>query len=134
MRPAAYSGGGSLMILAAVSYYYTSRPHMRSITLTDERYQDNILMHYVAPMFANHPDLNVEHSHSKSKYSEDDIIKMHEFLFDNIFVIFCGTGLPADSRYSDGNQLRPCSSRHICDMKQNLYILCSQPEANVSSP
>ena len=32
-----------------------------------------------------------EHSDSKSKYSEDDIIKMLEFLDDNIFVVFAGT-------------------------------------------
>ena len=31
-----------------------------------------------------------EHSDSKSKYSEDDIIKMLEFLSDNIFVVFAG--------------------------------------------
>ena len=31
-----------------------------------------------------------EHSDSKHKYSEDDIIKMLEFLIDNIFVIFAG--------------------------------------------
>ena len=30
------------------------------------------------------------HSDSKSKYSEDDIIKMLEFLVDNIFVVFAG--------------------------------------------
>ena len=29
-------------------------------------------------------------SHSKNKYSEDDIIKMLEFLVDNIFVVFSG--------------------------------------------
>ena len=29
-----------------------------------------------------------EHSDSKSKYSKDDIIKMLEFLVDNIFVVF----------------------------------------------
>ena len=29
-----------------------------------------------------------EHSDSKNKYSEDDIIKMLEFLADNIFVVF----------------------------------------------
>ena len=29
-----------------------------------------------------------EHSDSKNKYSEDDIIKMLEFLFNNIFVVF----------------------------------------------
>ena len=31
-----------------------------------------------------------EHSDSKNKYSEDDIIKMIEFLADNIFVVFAG--------------------------------------------
>ena len=31
-----------------------------------------------------------EHSDSKHKYSEDDIIKMPEFLVDNIFVVFAG--------------------------------------------
>ena len=31
-----------------------------------------------------------EHSDSKLKYSEDDIIKMLEFLVDNIFVVFAG--------------------------------------------
>ena len=31
-----------------------------------------------------------EHSDSKNKYSEEDIIKMLEFLVDNIFVVFAG--------------------------------------------
>ena len=31
-----------------------------------------------------------KHSDSKHKYSEDDIIKMLEFLVDNIFVVFVG--------------------------------------------
>ena len=31
-----------------------------------------------------------EHSDSKQKYSENDIIKMLEFLVDNIFVVFAG--------------------------------------------
>ena len=31
-----------------------------------------------------------EYSGSKNKYSEDDIIKMLEFLVDNIFVVFAG--------------------------------------------
>ena len=31
-----------------------------------------------------------EHSDSKNKYTEDDIIKMLEFLVDNIFVVFGG--------------------------------------------
>ena len=31
-----------------------------------------------------------EHSDSKSKYTEEDIIRMLEFLVDNIFVVFAG--------------------------------------------
>ena len=31
-----------------------------------------------------------EHSYSKNKYTEEDTIKMLEFLVDNIFVIFAG--------------------------------------------
>ena len=31
-----------------------------------------------------------EHSDSKKKYTEDDIINMPEFLVDNIFVVFGG--------------------------------------------
>ena len=33
-----------------------------------------------------------EHSDSKKKYTEEDIIKMLEFLVDNIFVVFAGKG------------------------------------------
>ena len=54
-----------------------------------------------------------EHSDSKSKYSEDDIIKMLEFLVDNIFVVFCRKSLPADSRHSNGYELCPSSRRHL---------------------
>ena len=31
-----------------------------------------------------------EHSDSKNKYTEEDIINMLEFLVDNIFVVFAG--------------------------------------------
>ena len=31
-----------------------------------------------------------ENSNSKSKYAEEDIIRMLEFLVDNIFVVFAG--------------------------------------------
>ena len=31
-----------------------------------------------------------DHSDSKNKYTEEDIIKMLEFLVDNIFVVFAG--------------------------------------------
>ena len=52
-------GGGSLMIWAAVSFHYKSRLHFCYSNLTAQRYRDDILIPYVAPMFANHPDLNV---------------------------------------------------------------------------
>ena len=35
-----------------------------------------------------------EHSDSKNKYTEEDIIKMLEFLVDNIFVVFAGKAFP----------------------------------------
>jgi hypothetical protein len=34
--------------------------------------------------------VNIKHSDSAKKYSEADIIKMFEFLIDNIFYLFCG--------------------------------------------
>ena len=52
-----------------------------------------------------------EHSDSKNKYSEDDIIKMLGFLVDNIFVGFAGS-LLADSRQSNGYELCPSSRQH----------------------
>ena len=55
-----------------------------------------------------------EHSDSKNKYSEDDIIKMLEFLVDNIFVVFAGkvskqtVGIPMGT-----NCAPPPSRRHL---------------------
>ena len=55
-----------------------------------------------------------EHSDSKNKYSEDDTIKMLEFLvIDNIFVVFTRKNLPADSRHSNGYELCPSSRQHL---------------------
>ena len=54
-----------------------------------------------------------EHSYSKNKHSEDDIIKMLEFLVDNIFMVFCRNSLPADGRHSNGYGLCPSSCRHL---------------------
>ena len=48
-----------------------------------------------------------EHSDFKNKYSEDDIIKMLEFLVDNIFVVFVGkvlqqtVGIPIGTNCAD---------------------------------
>ena len=42
-----------------------------------------------------------DHSDSKSKYTEDDIINMLEFLVDNMFVVFGEkVFLPTESRHS----------------------------------
>ena len=47
-----------------------------------------------------------EHSDSKSKYTEEDIIRVLEFLIDNIFVFFAGKvfqqiiGIPMDTSYA----------------------------------
>ena len=47
---------------------------------------------------------------------------MLEFLVDNIFVVFCWKGFTADSRYSNGNELCPFSSRHILYSYEAEYI------------
>ena len=55
-----------------------------------------------------------EHSDSKNMFSEDDIMKMLEFLVDNIFVFFFfRKSHPADSRHSNGYELCPASRRHL---------------------
>ena len=59
------------------------------------------------------PSFVKEHSDSKNKYTEDDIINMLEFLVDNIFVVFGGKVFPTDSRHSNGHKLCPSPSRHI---------------------
>ena len=41
-------------------------------------------------MILGHEETYFVKDHSKNKYSEDDIIKMLEFLVDNIFVVFAG--------------------------------------------
>ena len=46
-------GGGSMMTWAAVSFHYKSRLHFCNANLTAQRYRDDILIPYVAPMFAN---------------------------------------------------------------------------------
>ena len=53
-----------------------------------------------------------EHSDSKNKYTEEDIIYLLEFLVD-IFVAFAEKGFPTDNRHSHGHNLCPSPSRHI---------------------
>ena len=58
------------------------------------------------------PDFVKEHSDSKNKYTEEDIIKMLEFLVDNFFLVFAGKvfqqiiGIPMGTDYAP-------PSRHI---------------------
>ena len=54
-----------------------------------------------------------EHSDSKHKYSEDDIIKMLEFLADNILVVFAGRVFQQIVGISIGTNCAPSSCRHI---------------------
>ena len=72
-----------------------------------------------------------EHSDSKHKYSEDNIIKMLEFLVDNIFVVFAGkvfqqiVGIPMETNCA---LFKPIY--FFTHMKQNLYSFCSQLGGN----
>ena len=72
-----------------------------------------------------------EHSDFKNKYSEGDIIKVLEFLVDNIFVVFAGKNLPADSWHSIGYELCPSSRRHLSVFfRSGIHSLCSQRKIN----
>ena len=64
----------------AVSCFICSR---RRVAVTRHRYRYLVFGHEESYFVK-------EHSDSKHKYSEDDIIKMLEFLVDNIFVVFAG--------------------------------------------
>ena len=70
-----------------------------------------------------------QHSDSKHKYSEDDIIKMLTFLVDNIFVVFEGkvfqqiVGIPMGT--------------NCCPLLADIFLysyeadsVCSQPRGN----
>ena len=74
-----------------------------------------------------------EHSDSKSKYSEDDIIKMLEFLVDNIFVVFCRKR--SSSRQSAFQWVRIVplfSPTSFCiHTKRISYNLCSLRERSI---
>ena len=50
----------------------------------------------------------------KTSALKKTLCKMHEFLVDNIIVVFYRTSLPADSRHSNGYELCPSSRRHLC--------------------
>ena len=73
-----------------------------------------------------------EHSESKNKYPEDDIIKMLEFLLDNIFVVFAGKVFQQIVGVPMGTNCAPLSADLFLYsyMKQNIYSVSSQPEGN----
>ena len=63
-----------------------------------------------------------EHSDSKSKYSENDIIKMVEFLVDNIFMVFAGKVVQQIVGITMGTNCAPLLvDIFFYSMKQNLY-------------
>ena len=98
------------------STLYTTIPHQklksRLATITRNSFiNKNGNRRYKFLVFGREgPYFGKEHSDSKHKYTEDDIVNMLEFLVDNIFV---GKGFPTDSRHSDGHKLFPSPSRHI---------------------
>ena len=66
-----------------ISTLYTTIPHQKLNDSLTSRYNYLVLGHEETYFVK-------EHSDSKNKYSEDDIIKMLEFLVDNIVVVFAG--------------------------------------------
>ena len=73
-----------------------------------------------------------EHSDSKSKYSEDDIIKMLEFLVDNIFVVFAGKSSSRQSAFQWVRIVPLFSPTSFCiHTKLISYNLCSLWERNI---
>ena len=73
-----------------------------------------------------------EHSDSKSKYSEDDIIKMLEFLVDNIFVVFAGKVFQQTVGIPMGTNCALFSPTFFCiHTKRISNNLCSLRERNI---
>ena len=54
-----------------------------------------------------------EHSDAKNKYTEEDIIKMLEFLVDNIFVVFAGKVFQQIVGIPMGTNCAPLLAEHI---------------------
>ena len=55
-----------------------------------------------------------EHSDSKSKYTEDDIINMLEFIVDNIFVVFGGKVFQQIVYIPMGTNCAPLQPTYFC--------------------
>ena len=73
-----------------------------------------------------------EHSDSKNKYSEDDIIKVLEFLVDNIFVVFAGKVFQLTVGIPMGTNCAPLLADIFLYIhtKRISYSLCFQRERN----
>ena len=74
-----------------------------------------------------------EHSGSKNKYYEADIIKMMEFLVDNIFVVFAGKLFQQTFGIPNGTNCAPLlADIFLFSFEADLisYNLCSQWERN----
>ena len=73
-----------------------------------------------------------EHSDSKNKYSEDDIIKMLEFLVDNIFVVLPEKSSSRQSAFQWVRIVPLFSPTSFCiHTKRISYNLCSLRERNI---
>ena len=73
-----------------------------------------------------------EHSDSKNMYSEDDIIKMLEFLVDNIFVVLAGRSSSRQSALQWVRIVSRFSQTSFCiHAKRISYSLCSQQKRNI---
>ena len=73
-----------------------------------------------------------EHSDSKNKYSEDDNIKMLEFLVDNIFVVFAGKVFQQTVGIPMGTNCVPLlADIFMYSYEADFISLCSQRERNI---
>ena len=98
------------------STLYTTIPHQKSKDRLTSIIRNAFIFkngnrRYIYLVLGHEKHFVKEHSDSKNRYSEDYIIKMFEYLVDNIIVVFAGS-LPADSRHSNGYELCPSSRRH----------------------
>ena len=72
-----------------------------------------------------------EHSDSKNKYPEDDIIKILEFLVDNIFVIYAGKVFQQIVGIQMGTNCAPLlADIFLYSYEAKFISLYSQPEGN----
>ena len=71
-----------------------------------------------------------EHSDSKSKYTEEDIIRMLELLVDNIFVVFAGKVFQQIVGIPMGTNCAPLLADIFLYSYEAEFIPCSQPVGN----